>query len=261
MDERPILPLETQSAIERAREQIYSMRMASYDLVFGFGRLDFFRAVGAATGQEPLRKPATLKLQLQRYSSALFDIEAKFYLRRARTEAELRSWLNALAACVEAEVMKEASGNFHCTAEQRQEAILDALKQRIDYWIKAAETDPKVTGAWEWTRRGQLISSANLQATRPAGAKRSATMQAPEEQAARIDPKTLRNSYFGSFPEKIVVLDVCWAAKQRYREWMRWLGGKLKDGSKPDRAFRAVLTSGLRPEQYRPGAARPKGWK
>ncbi len=71
----------------------------------------------------------------------------------------------------------------------------------------------------------------------------------------------LRDSYFSGFAEKVVVLNMCWAAKQRYREWMRWLAGTLKNGSKPDRAFRAVLTSGKRPEEYRPGTTRPKGWK
>jgi len=73
-------------------------------------------------------------------------------------------------------------------------------------------------------------------------------------------PSQLRDDYFASFQEKIVVLDICWAAKQRYREWIRWTGNQVKDGSKPDRAFRAVLTSGKRPEQYRP-EPRPKGWK
>jgi len=77
----------------------------------------------------------------------------------------------------------------------------------------------------------------------------------------KTEPKALRDYYFASFPEKVMVLDVCWAAKQHYREWVRWIGGRLKDGSKPDKAFRAVLNSKLRPEQYRTDATRPKGWK
>jgi hypothetical protein len=83
----------------------------------------------------------------------------------------------------------------------------------------------------------------------------------PEAQDQRRPaPKELRDSYLAAFPEKIMILDICWAAKQRYREWTRWISGDLKDGSKPDRAFRAVLTSGKRPEQYRT-ELRPKGWK
>lgn len=85
---------------------------------------------------------------------------------------------------------------------------------------------------------------------------------APSDPAAtKTERKALSDAYFDGFPEKVLVLDMCWAAKQRYREWMRWLGGTLKAGSKPDRAFRAVLTSGKRPKEYRLGEARPKGWK
>jgi hypothetical protein len=80
------------------------------------------------------------------------------------------------------------------------------------------------------------------------------------DESRKAERSALRDQYFASFPEKIMILDVCWVAKQRYREWTRWIGGELKDRSKPDRAFRAVLTSGKRPEDYRP-EPRPKRWK
>jgi hypothetical protein len=66
--------------------------------------------------------------------------------------------------------------------------------------------------------------------------------------------------YLALFAEKIVGLDMCWAAKQRYREWKRWIGGELQSGSKPDRTFRAILNGKKRPEEYRTDP-RPKGWK
>jgi hypothetical protein len=76
----------------------------------------------------------------------------------------------------------------------------------------------------------------------------------------RIDPKVLRDSYFANFPdEKIKIRDLCWAAGQHYREWTRWLGGRLKDGSTPDLAFRRVLTSGKRPKEFTK-KPRPQGW-
>src|ERR1017187_1324393 len=53
----------------------------------------------------------------------------------------------------------------------------------------------------------------------------------------KVERETLRDSYLSAFPEKIYILDVCWAAKQRYREWTRWIGGHLKDKSKPARAM------------------------
>jgi hypothetical protein len=72
--------------------------------------------------------------------------------------------------------------------------------------------------------------------------------------------KDLRDQYFRMFPEKIIILDLCWAAKERYREWKRWIAGKVKDGSKPDRAFRGILTSGKRPSEYR-AEIRPINWQ
>jgi hypothetical protein len=56
------------------------------------------------------------------------------------------------------------------------------------------------------------------------------------------------------------MLDMCWAAQQHYSEWKRWLRGKLKNGSAPDRAFRALFQSKKLPSEYfkRP---RPDGWK
>jgi|ERR1035438_1882036 hypothetical protein len=74
-----------------------------------------------------------------------------------------------------------------------------------------------------------------------------------------MDRKTLRQSYLRNFPET-KILDICWAAKQRYREWKRWLKHEVKDGSTPDRAFRAVLTSGKRPAEVR-DERRPSGWQ
>ena len=71
--------------------------------------------------------------------------------------------------------------------------------------------------------------------------------------------KALRDAYLGQLPG-VKILDICWAAKQRYREWKRWLKRELKDDSTPDRAFREVLTSGKRPAELR-DAPRPSGWK
>ncbi len=81
-----------------------------------------------------------------------------------------------------------------------------------------------------------------------------------QKRSADASPASIKSAYFDAFPEKITVLDICWAARQRYREWVRWTGGQLKAGSKPDKAFRAVLTSRKRPEEYR-SEPRPKGWK
>lgn len=72
-------------------------------------------------------------------------------------------------------------------------------------------------------------------------------------------PKQLRERYFALFPGT-VVLDICWAASQHYSEWKRWLREALKPDSVPDRAFRAILTSGKKPSDYR-NMPRTRGWK
>jgi len=71
--------------------------------------------------------------------------------------------------------------------------------------------------------------------------------------------KALRDSYLTAFTG-VVILDICWAAGQHYSEWKRWLRDKVKDGSAPDLAFRAILTSGKPPHEYRK-ESRPSGWR
>lgn len=71
--------------------------------------------------------------------------------------------------------------------------------------------------------------------------------------------KALRDSYLAAHP-RVVKLDICFAAGQHYTEWKRWLRGVLKDGSTPDRAFRALLESGKWPREYN-SRPRPSGWK
>ncbi|MGA3318334.1 MAG: hypothetical protein ABSC64_18085 [Candidatus Korobacteraceae bacterium] len=75
------------------------------------------------------------------------------------------------------------------------------------------------------------------------------------------DRKSLYDSYLGSFPKKSFrILDICWAACQHYSELKRWRRGVAKDGSAPDRAFRAMLVSKMSPSDYRK-RPRPRGWK
>jgi hypothetical protein len=76
-----------------------------------------------------------------------------------------------------------------------------------------------------------------------------------------IDRMALWKDYRRLFP-RVKVLDVCWAAAQHYSEWKRWLRGPavVKDGSRPDMAFRAILASAKSPSEYRK-QPRPSGWK
>jgi len=71
--------------------------------------------------------------------------------------------------------------------------------------------------------------------------------------------KALKKAYFSKFPQAMII-DVCWAARQHRREWDRWIKGEIKNGSKPDRIFRSVLTGNKAPSEIRP-EERPKEWK
>lgn len=74
-----------------------------------------------------------------------------------------------------------------------------------------------------------------------------------------LNRRKLVDAYRAAFPQALI-LDICWATRQHYSEWKRWLRFAVKDGSAPDRAFRAILTSGKRPSEYRK-QPRPHGWK
>jgi hypothetical protein len=80
----------------------------------------------------------------------------------------------------------------------------------------------------------------------------------------KAEREALRDAYLSKFFDgpKIKILDICWAAEERYREWKRWLqkNSPIKIGSKPDLAFRSILKSGKRPIEYRP-IERPAGWQ
>jgi hypothetical protein len=72
-------------------------------------------------------------------------------------------------------------------------------------------------------------------------------------------PQDLFREYHAAFPT-VKKLDICWAAKQTYREWKRWTAGTYISGNTPDRAFRNVLTSGKDARELR-ADPRPKGWQ
>ncbi|MGA2897307.1 MAG: hypothetical protein ABSE27_06895 [Acidobacteriaceae bacterium] len=72
-------------------------------------------------------------------------------------------------------------------------------------------------------------------------------------------PAKLFLAYKIEHPE-VVRLDICWAAKQHYRDWKRWIKGEFKAGSTPDLAFRKVLKSGKLPSELRK-EPRKTGWQ
>jgi hypothetical protein len=86
-----------------------------------------------------------------------------------------------------------------------------------------------------------LIMAATAARGAPALVERTQTVNPSERMA-------LRDAYRRAFPD-VKIADIIWAAKQTRREWTRWITGQAKDGLKPDRSFKHVLTSGKSPEQ------------
>jgi hypothetical protein len=95
------------------------------------------------------------------------------------------------------------------------------------------------------------MAQANAQATPALVSTQKAP--APSERTALLD------AYRKVFPDA-GIMDICFAARQHYHEWHRWLNGKLKDGCKADRLFRSLLLSGKSPRQMRP-EVRPKDYR
>jgi hypothetical protein len=108
--------------------------------------------------------------------------------------------------------------------------------------------------------RGELFRTSIDHLVQKLGdANNKAATAAPPESDGN-DREALKKAYLAKFPGA-VILDICFAAgEQHYSEWKRWLRNAVKDGSAPDRAFRAILTSGKMPGEYRK-QPRPKGWK
>jgi hypothetical protein len=192
MPQRPELPLEAQAAIERAREHILMHARVTWRLLFPPTGITAALQDSLVSKQ---RKPASLKLELREYSSALFDAEAQHCMRCSGSEPELRSSLEALARCIMAEVMDEFHSqnyDFHCPHEDRKRAIGDGLKERIEHWMKTAAADPKVSAAWEWGRRGKPISLATMQAGAPPTALTVAQAEHPKTETLAKQIRALR---------------------------------------------------------------------
>jgi hypothetical protein len=83
------------------------------------------------------RKPAAFRHQLQVYAKTLFNAEATIYHQCAKDQAELREWLIYLVPRIKSDAIQRlqpftAIHDFHCTAEQRSEAIDEALRECVE---------------------------------------------------------------------------------------------------------------------------------
>jgi hypothetical protein len=142
--DRPSFPLETLADIERARDEVFKSAESRFDMLF-FSIVPgiLFGGVLATAKNVPLqRKPATLKLQLKEYTSALFDAEARHYLNFKPTDELLCLWLGDLVERINKEVRAIAEDerhSRHCGLQERLSAVTDALAARAQWWLQAKQ--------------------------------------------------------------------------------------------------------------------------
>ena len=132
------------------------------------------------------------------------------------------------------------------TSDWDKELVKNTISSIISLFPLFVPAEPFVSGLYDTAREYMAERKKAAKESKAAG-------------AVQISRKELRDLYQEEFPD-VIILDICWAATQHYSEWKRWLRNAVKDGSAPDRAFRAILTSGKFPREYRK-QRRPSGWK
>jgi hypothetical protein len=213
------------------------------------------------------KQPVHIRRILGNYAAELFDMESAFY----PNSDQLPAWRKWLASRIERAVIAHVTNirpepvtasnpsrglTYHISVPEMSAAIHAALKARIE----GSKPLPPIISASPNAIAPTPFIQPILQAPQVERSVVSDTQDRKTMTARRTERIALRDAYNAKFSEKIKVLDVCWAAREYYHEWQSWLRGKLKDGSKPDKAFRALLTSGKKPQECR-SERRPKNWK
>jgi hypothetical protein len=269
--DRPSFSLLIQAKIEQARHDVFKGADSRFDMLFFPILPAGILGVDWNVKNVPVqRKPATLKLQLAEYAAALYDAEAIHYSNLAPSNEEFALWLGNLAERINKEVRNVAEDerhNIHCVLQDRLSAVTDALAARAQWWSQAKQrVDSKPIASRAPRPIVPVATTTNYlprpeQQERPVRPEASPGIESGRASEKPPNRKDLRLSYLAQFPnEKIKVLDICWAAGQRYSEWKRWLRNAVKDGSTPDIAFRGILSSDKRPREYKK-QPRPDGWK
>jgi hypothetical protein len=236
--DRPDLGLEIYEQIEVAQNEIEKSYWEKLKPLAVTDTQSLLLTIDPTTAPPIPKRPIYLQRLLTSYACDLFDAEASKYPNDPR----LKVWLSNLAGRVSTKVdesIKAFGLKYHDVDGEIDEAIYEAIWKSVDQRLHILTSIPK----------GISHGAAN-----------SSVAKGAPQGSAKESRKAMYDAYLSRFPEKIYVLDICWAARQRHREWRRWLSGKLKDGSKPDKDFRAVLTSNKRPQEHRK-ETRDKQWK
>jgi hypothetical protein len=252
--ELPTLPLEVQAAIELAGETLRGAAKVRWPMVFGRNPDD----TGLLPTSLKYPRPANLKLQLQEYASALFDLEAQYYPRHSKDEPGLRVRLSILATSLSLDIAKElneysAALDFHCSFAERHTAIMDALSDRGDHWVQIAKN--------QYTLK---IPGGKLEPLLASGAPRSKSerpIESPNETTRGIGSEISSREgrlqqFISTQKEKTTIADIRRAAQVFKANMQQWRREELSDDSAMSLRIENVL-NGKTPVQPR-GKSRGK---
>lgn len=207
----------------------------------------------------PPQLPEVLMGQVRWYASMLFNTEADQY-DQFRSDMRYGSWLAGLAHRVRARVMQ--------ALDRLEEGDKDSLilkyhgPHKVDVENDLRTLLDEIRGQYE---SGIAPSQRSTAAPPPPPPKVQHQMAGEESKPAAaasstaVERQALWAAYRREFPS-VSIIQVCWAAYQHRREWDRWFKGEKRDGSKPDRMFRSVLSSHRDATTIRQDE-RPKDWK
>jgi hypothetical protein len=209
--DEPTLPLTVLEAVAKIERRTEQLLMASREILFS--------------------NPQKVIGILKACAVEVLDKNAEYYqgMNKPATDRWLGKSARETAADTLALIDSEELKLYLSSQARRrvEKQVWQAVASRLQYWKQAVRTLGSTPQPTANTSKVEVVTGA-------------------------IDRKLLRDAYFANFPnENLKVLDLCWAAGQHYSEWKRWLRNVIKDGSAPDRAFRAVLMSGKRPQEYR----------
>jgi hypothetical protein len=255
MESEQILSLEEQAAIEREREAIYEHARVTFDLLpIGKSTVDRISRFSSSPMAPHQNKSATLRLQLGEFSANLFNAEAKHYLKYAKDEAELRSWLQPIAARIGGDVARDAfesSQTFHCSEADRRKAISDALIKRVDHWVEKKQSEiisrasgPQREAAAPTPVRGRMAFSFDP----PGNSPDEVTQKTPspsEEVQRRINLLANYKAATGNPSNRqIYTSSNSGIHKPQFHEWLR---GDLASSRKTSIKFEKFLQAKKRP--------------
>lgn len=199
----------------------------------------------------PPRTPQQLLSTIHWYASMLFKAEADQY-EQFRSDERYPAWLSGLADRVIARVRKA----LDTLEEGEPKTLLMGYHglSMIEVDLHLRQFLLEIRTQYEQGNAPGQHPTAVMVTTLPLPEVASGPPSTPAQSR-----QALRDAYLAAHP-MVKKLDICWAAGQHYSEWKRWLRGALRDGSLPDRAFRALLDSGKAPNEFKT-RPRPDGWK